>query len=268
MSIISASRRNDIPAFHHAWLMERIREGYVEVRNRDGQTQRVSLDPADVDCLVLWTKDIRPMLDSGELDELAELGISFYVQHTITGYDASIERGLGADKKDIAAACVELADRFGAERLVWRYDPLLTAPNYTVSDHLRDFTYLCRCLEGATDEVITSNLDVYGKLRSRLAATGIAPLTDTEVAELVPQMVKIATTHGMRISACSELAFHDYGVAQAHCIDARRVERVCGHAVDATKDPTQRRLCGCVRSIDIGWYGHCAHNCIYCYANR
>lgn len=268
MSIISASRRNDIPAFHREWLMGRIREGYVNLRDRSGRTQRVSLLPADVDCLVLWTKDVRPMLDSGDLDELAELGIPFYVQHTLTGYDASIERGLGADKNDIAAACVELADRFGAERLVWRYDPLLTAPDYTVSDHMHDFEYLCRCLEGATDEVVTSNLDVYGKLQSRLAATGIAPLTAAETSKLVPWMVERAAKRGMRVSACSEPAFHAYGVAQAHCVDAKRVERVCGHAVDATKDPTQRRLCGCVRSIDIGWYGHCAHNCVYCYANR
>ena len=31
--IISASRRTDIPAFYADWLLTRIREGYVFVRN-------------------------------------------------------------------------------------------------------------------------------------------------------------------------------------------------------------------------------------------
>jgi hypothetical protein len=33
------------------------------------------------------------------------------------------------------------------------------------------------------------------------------------------------------------------------------------------KDKSQRPLCGCVYSKDIGCYNTCGHFCVYCYAN-
>ncbi|MCE5210147.1 MAG: DUF1848 domain-containing protein, partial [Deltaproteobacteria bacterium] len=57
--IISCSRRTDIPAFYSDWFVNRLREGYVLVRNpmNAKQIRRVSLAPSDVDCIVFWTKD-------------------------------------------------------------------------------------------------------------------------------------------------------------------------------------------------------------------
>ena len=34
-----------------------------------------------------------------------------------------------------------------------------------------------------------------------------------------------------------------------------------------TKNPSQRSICGCVSSIDIGSFNTCTHGCKYCYAN-
>lgn len=55
--IISCSRRTDIPAFYGEW--------FVQVRNpvNAGQVRRISLLPADVDCIVFWTKNPAPLLD-------------------------------------------------------------------------------------------------------------------------------------------------------------------------------------------------------------
>ncbi|MEQ8253680.1 MAG: DUF1848 family protein [Smithellaceae bacterium] len=54
--IISCSRRTDIPAFYGEW--------FVQVRNpvNAGQVRRISLLPADVDCIVFWTKYPAPLL--------------------------------------------------------------------------------------------------------------------------------------------------------------------------------------------------------------
>ena len=62
--IISASRRTDIPAFYSRWLGNRLREGFVLVKNprNPRQVRRISLAPEDVDGIVLWTKNPAPML--------------------------------------------------------------------------------------------------------------------------------------------------------------------------------------------------------------
>ena len=51
--IISASRRTDLPAFYSEWLYNRLREGYVLVRNPMNihQIGKINLSPDVVDGL-------------------------------------------------------------------------------------------------------------------------------------------------------------------------------------------------------------------------
>jgi len=56
--IISASRRTDIPAFYSEWFFNRLKEGFVFVRNPMNikQISKISLSPDVVDCIVFWSK--------------------------------------------------------------------------------------------------------------------------------------------------------------------------------------------------------------------
>ncbi|MHC1592009.1 MAG: DUF1848 family protein, partial [Candidatus Helarchaeales archaeon] len=56
-TVISASRRTDIPAFYLDWFIERIHEGFVDVKNPfyPKQKSRVSLRKEDVHSIVLWS---------------------------------------------------------------------------------------------------------------------------------------------------------------------------------------------------------------------
>ena len=62
--ILSASRRTDIPAFYGDWLMNRLRAGFLLVRNPRNlrQVSRIDLSPENVDCIVFWTKNPAPFL--------------------------------------------------------------------------------------------------------------------------------------------------------------------------------------------------------------
>ena len=53
--IINTGCRTDIPAFYSKWLMNRIREGFVLVRNPyyPSQVTKYSLSPNVADCLAL-----------------------------------------------------------------------------------------------------------------------------------------------------------------------------------------------------------------------
>ena len=58
--IIHASMRTDIPAFYSEWFTNRIREGYVRVRNPYDplQVTEYSLDPEVVDLIVYGFAEI------------------------------------------------------------------------------------------------------------------------------------------------------------------------------------------------------------------
>lgn len=90
--IIHASMRTDIPAFYSEWFTNRIREGYVRVRNPYDplQVTEYSLDPEVVDLIVFCSKNPVPMLKY--MDLLKSYRTYWYI--TITPYEAGIEPGL------------------------------------------------------------------------------------------------------------------------------------------------------------------------------
>ena len=58
-----------------------------------------------------------------------------------------------------------------------------------------------------------------------------------------------------------------FGIKKGKCIDDKLISEIIGYEVKAKKDDTQREVCGCVKSVDIGQYNTCRHHCLYCYAN-
>ena len=89
--IISASRRTDIPAFYSEWFMNRIRAGYCTVPNpfNRNQVSMVSLKPEDVDVIVFWTRNPRPLFP--HLAELDQRGYRYYFQYTVLDNPRAID---------------------------------------------------------------------------------------------------------------------------------------------------------------------------------
>ena len=62
--IIQTGNRTDIPAFYAEWFANRLKEGFVLVRNPFDplSVTRYRLDPAVVDLIVFCSKNPAPML--------------------------------------------------------------------------------------------------------------------------------------------------------------------------------------------------------------
>ncbi|MCP5103597.1 MAG: DUF1848 domain-containing protein, partial [bacterium] len=120
--IISASRRTDIPAFYSRWFFNRLKEGFVMVRNpvNPRMVSRIDLNREPIDAIVFWTKNPREMMK--RLDELKE--IPYYFLFTVTAYGSDLEKYL-APKDEVIDTFIELSQRIGRERVIWRYDPIL-----------------------------------------------------------------------------------------------------------------------------------------------
>jgi hypothetical protein len=279
--IISASRRTDIPAFYAAWFINRIRAGYCLTPNPFDARQvgRISLLPEDVEAIVFWTRNPRPLLPY--LNELDQRGYRYCFQVTLLGYPRQID-ARSPRPEAVIATLRELASRIGPERVIWRYDPLvfseITSPDY----HRRAYESLARALRGSTTRSVISLMDEYGKARKRLnqlASQGAAltwtkessPLSNGELPSwlggLIGDLAQIAAENGMEIVSCAEtLNLQPYGVRPGKCIDNELLQRLFGLQVPAVKDPGQRKACGCVVSKDIGMYDSCLFGCSYCYA--
>jgi len=265
--LISASRRTDIPAFYSEWLVNRLRAGFCEVRNpmNASQIRRVSLLRKDVDGIVLWTKNAAPLLPKMSAID----AFPFYFQHTITAYDAVIERGLASKKSVVIPAFVELARRYGNERLVWRYDPILFTERYTHEYHIRAFSRLCELLEGRTRRCVVSFVLPYRSIANKMRNAGIVVPSDEQRAVLITELVKIAAAHGIELCACCESAeIYALGITPASCVDAELMGRIAGRTFAVKRDKNQRNGCNCAVSVDIGAYNSCPNGCVYCYANH
>lgn len=263
--IISASRRTDIPAFYFDWFCQRLKAGYVDVVNpfNRKQVSRISLRPDFVDCIVFWTKDPTPMVN--RLDALRDY--KYYVQISITPYGTDVEEKL-PDKANIIKAAQELSQQLGRERVVWRYDPILLNDSYSIESHLKWFGNTIDALAPCVERCVISFIDLYAKMKKNTRGLNLRELPEDEMLELAAGMSDIAKGSGVTLQTCSEaIDLEQYGIGHGACIDGKLVERITGKPLSVGKAKTQRPLCKCVESFDIGQYDTCIHGCRYCYAN-
>ena len=264
--IISASRRTDIPAYYADWFFNRIREKFVYVRNpmNPHQISEVPLSPEVVDGMVFWTKNPLPML--GRLDELRDY--PYYFQFTLTPYSTDIEKNLPSKNEVLIPAFQKLSSMIGRQAVVWRYDPILLSPRYTMAYHIKYFRLLCDRLADYTEKCTISFLDLYRNIDRRISALGITAPSSQQMDELAACFSEIAKQHGIYLDTCAEeVNLGRYGIRHASCIDRERLERIGNYTLDIGKDTGQRAACGCIASIDIGGYNTCKNGCVYCYAN-
>ena len=127
--IINTGMRTDIPAFYHEWLINRIKEGFVLVRNpyNPSQVTRYSLSPEVVDLIAFCTKNLAPMLP--HMDTLKPYGQYWFV--TITPYGKDIEPNV-PDKQKVMEDFKKLSDIVSIDSVGWRYDPIFVDDKHTL----------------------------------------------------------------------------------------------------------------------------------------
>jgi hypothetical protein len=239
-----------------------MKAGFVDVANpfNPRQVRRVSLLPADVDCVVFWTKDARPM--QKHLAEFTAYGVPYMILYTLTPYGQDIEPGL-PDKNAVLRSFLEVSGAVGTERLAWRYDPIILTPQMNADWHVQAFSRLAANLEGRAARCITSFVQPYRRVRKNLAALGWTKPDAAARRGLLAGLAGIAAARGMSLQTCADEETPEYAGA---CIDAALISRIMGRPVSAGRDTHQRKACLCSQRVDIGGYGTCGHGCLYCYA--
>lgn len=264
--ILSVSRRTDIPNYYSEWFIDRIKKGFLYVRNpmNAHQISKINLSPDVVDCIVFWTKNPDKMIK--QLDYLKEY--IYYFQFTLTGYGKDIEPNIPNKRHELITTFKELSKKIGKERVIWRYDPILINKKYTVEYHLKAFEEIACNLANYTEKVIISFVDLYAKTQRNTMELEIEKMSYMDMVSLAKNMVKIASKHNLIVETCAEeIDFQDIGIAHGSCIDKKLIERLLGCKIIGDKDKNQRGECRCLESVEVGTYNTCLNGCKYCYAN-
>ena len=118
--IINTGQRTDIPAFYAEWFANRLKAGFVCVRNpfNPNQVSRYR-DPSVVDVIGFCTKNPAPMFP--HMDLLRDYGQYWFV--SITPYGRDIEPNV-PDKHRLIDDFKRLSDMIGADSVGWRFDPI------------------------------------------------------------------------------------------------------------------------------------------------
>ena len=262
--IINTGQRTDIPAFYSKWFMNRIKEGYVLVRNPyyPKNVTKFYLSKDKVDVIGFCTKNPRPMFKY--LDELKEFGQFWYV--SITGFNTDLEPNVPVIE-DVINDFKYLSNKVGKNAVGFRYTPIIVNSKYTIEYHINTFKHIVEELDGYTNLATYGFVDLYDKLLKNHKE--IKDCSDEDKIIITKEFIKIAKEHNMDLRLCSkEKWLSEYGVDIEGCMRLSDYERAINKKLNPTyKMQARKNYCACFLSNDIGAYNSCMHLCSYCYAN-
>ena len=262
--IINTGQRTDIPAFYSRWFINRIRAGYVLVRNPyyPSIVTKFKLDKDLVDIIGFCTKNPGPMLQY--LDEIKDFGQIWYV--TITGFENDIEPNVPPIDK-VINDFIYLSEHVGKDAVNWRYTPIIINSKYTKERHIKTFEYIASKLSGYTNMVTFGFVDIYDKLAK--IHPNIKDCDDNTKIEIALAFKEIAKKYNLELRLCSkEKWLKDYGIDTLGCMRIEDYERSIHNKLSfKSKMQARKGYCACYLSNDIGAYNSCPHLCEYCYAN-
>ncbi len=253
--IISASRRSDIPAFFGKEFLSSLKKGEFVTENPFNKKRKTVLfNLKDIDGIVFWTKN--PENFFNELDKIKLLNIPFYFQFTINNYPQKIEPCIPSIEKRINIL-KELYEIIKPFPVIWRYDPIILTENFNEEFHKNNFNLIIEKISPFIRRITISILTIYRKIKKDFHS--IISDKKREIL-LIENLNNIAISYGKKLDIC---CYEINKVPKAKCIDA---SLFFNKNIKTEKALGQRALCNCDKSIDIGFYKTCKHNCLYCYA--
>ncbi len=281
-SVISASRRTDIPAFYMPWFMDREARGRFDLVNPfNGRVRTFEANPGTVHTIVFWSKNYDPFLSQGCGEALQRRGYNLFFHFTLNSAASDLEPRLPALDARLSQLA-ELSQRFGPACINWRFDPVCfyrRRGEPRVRDNLGDFNIIAATAARlGLSRCTTSFVDLYPKVRRRARTQGLEFVTpsDEKRQQVLTMMVEVLAPLGIELATCCEARVHAetnglHGVQPAACIDHGLLTALGGGGLSQRRDRGQRikQGCGCHQALDVGDYHRhpCGHGCLFCYAN-
>jgi len=272
-TVISASRRTDIPAYYLNWFINAISEKKVRVQNPFYKNKyfEVDLSPEKVEWIVFWSRNYLNLIK--HIDYFDAYNLFFHF--TILPHHALLEKSLMPISKSLNQI-EKLASLFGGERIIWRYDPIVFWNNMTKTEtnyNSADFKFLCREMKAiGVTKCYFSIVTPYSKFKNRFSKKypRLNLTENTEIRKSVlTKMTDISTDYHISLFSCCNDNLVNQDIMKGSCISGSMLNNLRGQKTVSEAKSASRKDCGCTKSIDIGNYDQqpCYFGCIYCYAN-
>lgn len=259
--ILNISGRTDIVAFYTPWFLNRLKEGFVDVRNPFHPKLVSRIFFSDVDAFLFCTKNPLPIIK-----HIKEIDKPIIFQITLTPYKEDIEPFV-PNKKIVIEGIKKIAEILGSEHVYVRYDPVFLSEKYNLEYHKKAFLKVCELLSGSVKHIIISFIDEYKNVRKNETCIKKREFTENDYKEIGISFANSAKKYNMTVQTCfEENNLVSYGFIKAECLSHELAFQLTGKTY---KNWVARKLrkCNCVQMVDIGVYNSCKHFCKYCYAN-
>ncbi|HOK40267.1 MAG TPA: DUF1848 family protein [bacterium] len=268
--IISVSRRTDIPYFYKDWFLEKIKNGKCIVPNpfNKKSSYEVDLSKDSVHSFVFWSKNFTKFIDIIKMLKEEKFGI--FIHYTINDYSSPFER-INEELKNLIENFKEISTLINKKSIVWRYDPIVLSKITDINYHKNKFEEISNLLKNYVENVYISFVCFYKKVVKKFSEYPELKIYEPSIEikkEIIKKISEIAEKNEQKIfSCCNPELFNMEKVNSGSCINALQIaENYNDFNLVIKKQPT-RKYCGCYYSKDIGTYGSCKFNCLYCYAN-
>ncbi len=251
--VISASRRTDLVGCFPEALMKRLAE----------------YPPDRVHSLVIWTKNPAAMVKNRGLNRMLRDYRQIYIHLTITGMGGTeFEINIPPWKEvvNLLGPLVTLTET--PDRICWRFDPILEAEKEgKIYGNFHLFPFIAEAVSAyEIKDCRISWVSPYKKVISRMQRNGwcLVQKAAEEEKEQAEILERIGRDLRIQLHFCS---MKDFPISR--CIDGALLNELHpdGLRCSLERAEGQRKLCGCTKSLDIGWYtDRCKHGCLYCYA--
>jgi len=255
--VISASRRVDLLTFYPDYLMKRLEE----------------IGKENIHTLVIWTKNPQKIIENKGLRKYLKSIDQIYLLLTVTGLGGTPLEPEAPEPDRVLKALPDLTEFLGSPlRIVIRYDPLIDVV-YDKNVHLSNIdsnlfqNVLDSVNQNGIRRIITSYVTVYPKVKRRLDKYNFQIIDHplSEIKDFILKKIILQTEKlGMELSTCVLPEITKKG-----CIDGNLLTELHPRKepCSTVKDKTQRKSCHCTKSVDIGIWFPCYHNCFYCYGS-
>ncbi len=272
-TVISASRRTDIPAFYLDWFMDAIKNKNIQIKNplyKKNYTN-VDLSPSSVEWIVFWSRNYDKFLKNISFFK----DYNLYFHFTILSHQPKLEK----NSTPISLALLQmekLVSNFGTDRIIWRYDPIvLWRESGTVHTNFdeNEFNFLCEKMQSfGISKCYFSFATNYAKFKNRFKSKyPNFKIEDNQstLNNVLKSMTAIVADHQIQLFICCNDASINETIQKGSCISGNLLNSISGSKKVSKAKAPSRENCGCSKSIDIGNYIHqpCYFGCIYCYAN-